>query len=129
MKAYRGCRGTSSLILNSWTTYSHQPQDMVTLLLGKESSIFISELESELDGAFWRKEKSLAPATNQTPDHPACSPVIIPPILSHLLKDVLLRYQQNLQRLLVPFHISVSTAKATVPTVNPEAQTPSHIQF
>jgi hypothetical protein len=83
----------------------------------------------ELDGAFWRKEKSLAPAKNQIPDHPACSLVIIPPTLSHLLKDFLLRYQQNLQRLLVPFHISVSTAKATVPTVNPEAQTPSHIQF
>jgi hypothetical protein len=76
----------------------------------------------ELEGTFWRK-KSLALAKNQTPDYPACSLVTT---LSHLLKDFLLKYQQKLSK---AFHIAVSTEKATVLTVNPEAQTPSRIQF
>jgi hypothetical protein len=46
VKAYRGCRGTVSLILNFWARYTHHPQALVTLLLGKEPSTVISALEA-----------------------------------------------------------------------------------
>ena len=137
MKAYRDWRGTASLILNFWTRYSCQPQVLATLLLRKESPTVISELEvvrvPELDGTFWRQEKSLAPAKNQTTDHPACRLVTIPlhhhytvPSPKKLSPEVSTKI---LQRLLVPFHISFSAEMATVPTGNPEALISFHIQF
>lgn len=104
---------------------------------GKSPPTVISELEvvrvPELDGTFWRQEKSLAPAKNQTTDHPACSLVTIPlhhhytvPSPKKLSPEVSTKI---LQRLLVPFHVSFSAEKATVPTVNPEAQISFHFQF
>jgi hypothetical protein len=106
----------TAVSLKPWTLYSW----------GKSTSTVISELEAvrvpELERTFW-KTKSLALAKNQTLDHPVCSLVNT---LSHLLKHFLLKYQQKLSQ---AFHVAVFTEKATVPTVNPEAQTPSHIQF
>jgi hypothetical protein len=84
----RESTGTASLILNFGTRWSGQFPALAALLQEKEPLV-PTEQEAgwvpELAWMFWRRERTLTPAANQTLDHPACDPVTMLTTLFQLL--------------------------------------------